>query len=349
MVSGINSFMQHLMRWKSSLGMLALAPILFGVSFTSLTYGSFENSENAEIDLALSKAEARYFGVDPFWLKRYGIVVTNEADVLMDSDNDGLTLHDEYRYLTDPNDADTDDDTYSDGQEVKKGYSPLGAGRLDMDSDGLSDPWEETNGLSVKESNAGADPDQDGLINEKEFLHGTKPLVADTDGDGYSDGQEVQNGYDPVAPGAAKPEVKIIIKALSISAPIVLSDSVSDKALLEDLTKGVVRYPTTAFAGQDGNMVLSGHSSNYSWIKSDYNYVFRSIGKLKVGDEIIIQVTQANGKTLEHVYRMKAHAIVTPDDPQIFATATGPTLTLVTCWPLGTQLKRYIVTAELVS
>ncbi len=341
--------MQHLMRWKSSLGMLALAPILFGVSFTSLTYGSFENSENAEIDLALSKVEARYFGLDPFWLKRYGIVVEKESDVLADTDNDGLTLRDEYRYLTDPTDADTDDDNYSDGQEVKKGYSPLGAGRLDMDADGLLDPWEEANGLSVKESDATADPDQDGLTNEKEFTHGTKPLEADTDADGYTDGQEVRNGYDPAAPGAAKPEVKIMIKALNVSAPIVLSDSVSDKALLEDLTRGVVRYPTTAFAGQDGNMVLSGHSSNYSWIKSDYNYVFRSIGKLKKGDEIVIRVTQGNGKALDYTYRMKSHAVVAPDDPQIFNPSSLPTLTLVTCWPLGTQLKRYIVTAELAS
>ena len=341
--------MPDLKRWKSSLGMLALAPILFGVSFTSLTYGSFENSENAELDLALSKAEARSFGVDPFWLKRYGIVVEKEADVLADADNDGLTLRDEYRYLTDPADADTDDDTYPDGQEVKKGYSPLGAGRLDMDGDGLSDPWEEANGLSVKESNTGADPDQDGLANEEEFLHGTKPLLGDTDGDGYSDGQELKNGYDPTAAGDAKPEVRIIIQKLSVSAPIVLSDSVSDKVLLEDLKKGVVRYPTTAFAGQNGNMVLSGHSSNYSWIKSDYNYVFRSIGKLKAGDEIIIRVTQQNGKTLDYTYRMKDHKIVTPDDPEIFHSSDTPMLTLVTCWPLGTQLKRYVVTAELVS
>lgn len=349
MVFGIHFSMQHLMRWKSPLGMLALAPILFGVSFTSLTYGSFENSENAEIDLALSKAEARYFGLDPFWLKRYGITVEKESDVLSDADNDGLTLRDEYRYLTDPTDADTDDDTYPDGQEVRKGYSPLGAGRLDMDADGLPDSWEEENGLSSKESNASADPDQDGLPNEQEFAHGTDPLEADTDADGYADGQEIRNGYDPAAPGVAKPEVKIIIKALNISAPIVLSNSVSDKVLLEDLTKGVVRYPTTAFAGQDGNMVLSGHSSNYSWIKSDYNYVFRSIGKLKVGDEIVVRVTQMNGKTFDYTYRMTGHAIVTPDDPEIFANSSKPTLTLVTCWPLGTQLKRYIVTAELVS
>lgn len=331
--------------WRITLLILAL----FGVSFASLTYGSFENSEEAALELALEKATDRAFGIDPFWLKRYNLVVTTEADVLADTDNDGLTLKDEYRYLTDPTDADTDDDTYTDGQEVKKGYSPLGAGRLDMDSDGLPDTWEENYGLSTAEANAEADPDQDGLETLTEWLHGTNPVVADTDTDGYQDGQEIKNGYDPAAPGSVKLTASILIPKLNINAPIVLSESVSDKALLEDLKNGIVRYPTTAFAGQNGNMVLSGHSSNYAWIKSDYNYVFRSIGKLEVGDTITVRVSQQNGKTFDYHYRMKSHAIVTPDDPQIFAASEQPTLTLITCWPLGTQLKRYIVTAELAS
>jgi LPXTG-site transpeptidase (sortase) family protein len=341
--------MEILKRWKSTLVLSAIALSVFGVSFASLTYGSYENTEAAELDIVLTKAEARYFGVDPFWLKRYGLTVETEADVFADADRDGLTLREEYRYLTDPTDADTDDDTYLDGSEVKKGYSPLGAGRLDMDGDGLLDNWEEANGLNLKANDAALDPDQDGLSNAREFAHGTKPLAADTDGDGYADGTEMKNGYDPTKAGAAKPEIRIIIKKINVSAPVILSDSVSDQALLEDLAKGVVRYPTTASAGQDGNMVLSGHSSNYSWIKSDYNYVFRSIGKLEAGDEIVLRVTQENGKTLEYQYRMKSHAVVTPDDPAIFTTADSPTLTLVTCWPLGTQLKRYVVTAELIS
>ncbi len=345
----ITLIMELLMRWKSTTMLSVVALIVFSASFVSLTYGSYVNTEAAELDIALTKAEERYFGVDPFWLKRYGILVEQESDVLTDADGDGLTLREEYRYLTDPADADTDDDGYSDGSEVKKGYSPLGAGRLDMDNDGLSDNWEEANGLDLKAKDAASDPDQDGLSNTQEFFHGTQPLTADTDGDGYADGIEVKNSYDPTEAGSAKPEIRIIIKKINVSAPIVLSESVSDKALLEDLTRGVVRYPATASAGQDGNMVLSGHSSNYTWIKSDYNYVFRSIGKLKAGDEIILRVTQKNGKTFEYLYRMKSHAVVTPNDPAIFAASDTPTLTLVTCWPLGTQLKRYVVTAELVS
>ena len=47
------------------------------------------------------------------------------------------------------------------------------------------------------------DPDRDGLSNSEEALYRTDPNNKDTDGDGYSDGVEVESGYDPLkkAPG----------------------------------------------------------------------------------------------------------------------------------------------------
>jgi hypothetical protein len=47
----------------------------------------------------------------------------------------------------------------------------------------------------------GQDEDEDGLTNDKEMTYHTDPQDADSDDDGYSDGQEVEGGYDPNGPG----------------------------------------------------------------------------------------------------------------------------------------------------
>lgn len=50
---------------------------------------------------------------------------TTAGNVLLDSDQDGLTDEEERVFGTDPLNADTDGDGYSDGAEVKSGYNPL--------------------------------------------------------------------------------------------------------------------------------------------------------------------------------------------------------------------------------
>lgn len=48
------------------------------------------------------------------------------------------------------------------------------------------------------------DADGDGLPDEEEPKYKTDPNNRDTDGDGHLDGQEVQNGYNPLGPGKAQ-------------------------------------------------------------------------------------------------------------------------------------------------
>lgn len=69
---------------------------------------------------------------------------------------------------------------------------------VDSDKDGLDDVREKEIGTDPKKS----DTDEDGLNdNDEVIIWKTNPLVIDTDGDTYKDGEEVKNGYNPLGAG----------------------------------------------------------------------------------------------------------------------------------------------------
>lgn len=119
--------------------------------------------------------------------KAWATSSTNKGDVNVkppvkpipssDMDKDGLTYDQELTLGTDPNNADTDGDGLTDGEEVNTHKtSPK---NFDTDGDGLTD------GEEVK-------------------TYKTNPLKKDTDGDTYSDGVEVKGGYNPLGSGKLK-------------------------------------------------------------------------------------------------------------------------------------------------
>ncbi|MBK9266780.1 MAG: VWA domain-containing protein [Polyangiaceae bacterium] len=93
----------------------------------------------------------------------------------------------------------------------------------DLDGDDLPDWWQTQHGLPS--GSAMLDPDRDEVINIDEFLAGTNPLVADTDGGGESDYSEILTGRDPRERGddtIGKPE----LIALPLNAAVALQPGV---------------------------------------------------------------------------------------------------------------------------
>ena len=108
-----------------------------------------------------------------------------------DFDGDGRTDLAEFSVppITDPTDADSDDDTLSDGDELAgAGQRPAtNPNRADTDGDDLSDGVEDNTGTFVNAT-----------------MTGTDPTKRDTDEDEWDDGIETNLGFDPTS-AASKP------------------------------------------------------------------------------------------------------------------------------------------------
>ncbi|MFA6424242.1 MAG: hypothetical protein WCV83_02920 [Candidatus Magasanikbacteria bacterium] len=92
-----------------------------------------EKNQNIEamkfLDLALDTARQIDQDLDGLPNQEEKKIGTNSEN--SDTDGDGLNDGDEVSfYRTNPLKADTDGDSYKDGSEVKRGYSPLGPGKL---------------------------------------------------------------------------------------------------------------------------------------------------------------------------------------------------------------------------
>ncbi|MEX2361561.1 MAG: sortase, partial [Patescibacteria group bacterium] len=68
------------------------------------------------------------------------------------------------------------------------------------------------------------------------------------------------------------------------------------------------------------------------------------LDKLTVGDQIIITY-----KTEKYIYVVTGQKIVAATDLSVLNITAKPTVTLLTCYPVGTSRNRLIITAKLVS
>lgn len=113
-----------------------------------------------------------------------------------------------------------------------------------------------------------------------------------------------------------------------------------------DLKKNPIQFPGTALPGDFGNTVIFGHSTLPALYKPhDPISIFVPLPKIKVGDAVTIQY---DGVTYKYI--VKSTAEVDPSQIEVLAQAYDKhELTLITCVPLGTYLRRFVARAELVN
>lgn len=146
---------------------------------------------------------------------------------------------------------------------------------------------------------------------------------------------------------------RIVIPRINQNIPIVRMSSESlikrdwgalEKEMQEALKGGVVHYPGTSLPGQSGNIAITGHSSYFPWDPGRFKDVFALLHQVVEGDKIVIYYEQN-----KYIYEVDGIKVVMPDNIDILKQTPEEKLTLITCTPVGTNLKRLVVTAKPVA
>jgi len=128
------------------------------------------------------------------------------------------------------------------------------------------------------------------------------------------------------------------INTLGIDGALVKNDH-------NDLKQSLIHYPGTAMPGDLGNTVIFGHSVLPQFFNPEnYISIFSTLHTLVEGDTIELVYDGAT-----YTYQIYDMYEVMPDDLSPLAQSfDARRLTLITCTPPGTYLRRLIVRAELI-
>lgn len=132
----------------------------------------------------------------------------------------------------------------------------------------------------------------------------------------------------PVGEGAIIGEM--VIPRLGLKVIVVQGDSP------RILRRAVGHIFQTALPGQSGNVALSGHRDSF----------FRPLRNIRSGDAITFKTTVG-----EFQYQVESTSVVPPSDVSVLDPSSGPTLTLITCFPfyfVGAAPNRFVVRARQV-
>jgi sortase A len=135
----------------------------------------------------------------------------------------------------------------------------------------------------------------------------------------------------------------VVIPKINVEIPVIYDvNTIDESAVEKSLERGVVHYADTAVPGQNGNVVIVGHSSNNILNPGKYKFAFTLLHDLQSGDTFYLQ---KDGK--RYTYQVYKRQIVSPNDVSVLGLADKPaTATLITCDPPGTSNNRLVVTAQ---
>lgn len=139
------------------------------------------------------------------------------------------------------------------------------------------------------------------------------------------------------------PKIWKNIPLIDIKNRTVSGQSELNDIFMKELENWVIRYPWSAKPGEEWNSFIFGHSSNFPWIKWEFNDVFALLDKVSYDDDVIVYYNQK-----KYTYKIKKKNIVSPGNVSILKPKhKNKELSIMTCRPIWTTLNRLVVTWEL--
>jgi len=138
-------------------------------------------------------------------------------------------------------------------------------------------------------------------------------------------------------------DFSIVIPKIKVNANVVKNvDPFDSKIYQKALTQGVAHAKGSGLPGFPGNTFIFAHSAINWFQASQYNSIFYLINKLEPGDEIFIYYEGS-----KYRYSVTEKKIVNPSEINYLTNNLNTSsLTLMTCWPPGSNINRLIILAN---
>ncbi|OQA02787.1 MAG: Sortase family protein [bacterium ADurb.Bin400] len=133
------------------------------------------------------------------------------------------------------------------------------------------------------------------------------------------------------------------IPSINVTAPITWEIENQPGIVKSNLQNGLIHIKGTALPGSNGNVFVTGHSSDLPWAKGNYKTVFALLGHVVIGD-----VVHINYQDKDYLYKVSEIKTVQPTDVSVMQSTENPSLSLMTCTPVGTTLRRLVVISKQV-
>lgn len=141
------------------------------------------------------------------------------------------------------------------------------------------------------------------------------------------------------------PETPSKVRYYNLSVPKLKIEQAVVEIGGDDLSKNLIQYKGTALPGKPGNTVVFGHSTLPQLFNpKNYLSIFSTLPTLKKGDDIRVDYDG-----IVYTFRIEEMFEVKPTDFKVLEQRYDDSyLTLITCVPPGTFLRRLVVRARLI-